>query len=480
MRAPVKNRAKLSLLITALQPRVALAIDLLQRLVSQAAVEGGVEVLMALDDFGCPLAEKRNRLLDMACGRYVAFIDDDDRISNDYLHKILGAIDANPEVDCITFEGWRTDDRNVQTHRMHWSLATHFGYDEGTTRFRPVNHLCPIRRDIAVQSWFPVNLPYASDQPYWRLLLAADLLKTEVHLPDALYYYRWRSEGTATQTRKMVRASAEHDCSFRFYRLRKIVDDCPVGTLLRYVGDRSSKRVRVVDRDGRGHTVGTDVLEKIGPVIANVAPPIWRIDLEPFAIAVEPETVTDKRGEYGPTANDLRAMLALQNRFQPERCLEIGVHDGHTAALMLAECPWIKEYVGLDLTRNQTSGKIVPTVVGELAGGDARFRAVSRPHGTKDLGEGELAGPFDWIFIDAGHNYDQVAFDTAWAAARVKRGGLLVWHDFGVASQFNPDGPIFGVMQYLLERNAIMGGVVVFRDPKETSSIAFQLQPGDE
>ncbi len=477
MRAPVKERAKLSLLITALQPRVALAIDLLKRVVSQAAVEGGVEVLMALDDFGCPLAEKRNRLLDMACGRYVAFIDDDDRVSNDYVHKIIGAIDANPDVDCISFEGWRTDDHNVQTNRMNWSLATQFGYDDGTTRFRPVNHLCPIRRDIAVQSWFPANLPYGSDQPYWRLLLAADLLKTEVHLPDALYYYRFRSEGTATQTGKMRRASREQEWAFRFYRLRETTDDCRAGMLLRHIGDRSGARTRVIDRDGRGHTFKTDALEEIGPVLTNIGPPIGRIDLEPFVVAVEPEIVKNKRGEYGPTANDLRAMLALQNRFQPERCLEIGVHDGHTAALMLAECPWIKEYVGLDVTRNPTSGNIVPAVVGELARDDERFGAVSSPHGTKDLGETELVGPFDWIFIDAGHNYDQVAFDTTWAAARVRPGGLLVWHDFGVASQFKPDGPIFGVKQYLLERSAVMGGVVTFLDPKKTSSIAFQLQP---
>lgn len=86
--------------------------------------------------------------------------------------------------------------------------------------------------------------------------------------------------------------------------------------------------------------------------------------------------------------------------------------------------------------------------------------------------------PFDWIFIDSDHSYGACKFDTEWAMPMLAREGLMIWHDYGVPSQFLPQGPIFGVKKYLDEFSATHP-VTVFQDPLHASSIAF-MQKGAE
>lgn len=42
----------------------------------------------------------------------------------------------------------------------------------------------------------------------------------------------------------------------------------------------------------------------------------------------------------------------------------------------------------------------------------------------------QLAGKFDFIFIDGGHDYDTVAIDTANALAMAKPDAVILWHDY--------------------------------------------------
>jgi len=63
-----------------------------------------VEVLGLLDNYKKTIGEKRNILLNMASGSFIVFVDDDDRISEDFLFEILNAIDCNPNADCIVYD----------------------------------------------------------------------------------------------------------------------------------------------------------------------------------------------------------------------------------------------------------------------------------------------------------------------------------------------------------------------------------------
>jgi glycosyltransferase involved in cell wall biosynthesis len=63
-----------------------------------------IEVLGLLDNYKKTIGEKRNILLNMASGQFVVFLDDDDRITDDFLFEVLYAIDNNNNADCIVYD----------------------------------------------------------------------------------------------------------------------------------------------------------------------------------------------------------------------------------------------------------------------------------------------------------------------------------------------------------------------------------------
>jgi glycosyltransferase involved in cell wall biosynthesis len=63
-----------------------------------------VELLVLYDNKKRSIGEKRNALLQIAQGDFVVYIDDDDRVSDDYLDVILNVINAQPDADCIVYD----------------------------------------------------------------------------------------------------------------------------------------------------------------------------------------------------------------------------------------------------------------------------------------------------------------------------------------------------------------------------------------
>ena len=95
------NPKKLSILICTIIERKNLLNRLLNILNKQKTDD--VEVLVESDNKQISIGEKRNKLLNKAVGDYVAFIDDDDLVSDDYVKKVLQAIESKP--DCCGMEG---------------------------------------------------------------------------------------------------------------------------------------------------------------------------------------------------------------------------------------------------------------------------------------------------------------------------------------------------------------------------------------
>jgi len=82
---------------------------ILDQLLSQISVisdyEDHVEILGFFDNKKRTTGEKRQDLLQLAKGEYIVFIDDDDRISDDYIQSIMDALvkDA-PDTDVVVFD----------------------------------------------------------------------------------------------------------------------------------------------------------------------------------------------------------------------------------------------------------------------------------------------------------------------------------------------------------------------------------------
>lgn len=153
-----------------------------------------IEILMLTDNKKMMLGQKRNVMVDMAQGKYVQFIDDDDRIEPDMFRSVLDAIEIDP-ADVITFLVsviLNGGEPKICEYSLHFKedRNTEQGYE------RIPNHICAVRRELATRVSFP-NRAYGEDNGYSKLL--RPLLASEHHIHRVLYHYDWSEETTEAQ-----------------------------------------------------------------------------------------------------------------------------------------------------------------------------------------------------------------------------------------------------------------------------------------
>lgn len=195
----------LSILIPAIPSRLELSSILFLDLEHQSGKDhlGAVEILMLLDNKRRSVGMKRQALLDMAQGEYVAFVDDDDQIGEKYIFGILKAI---------------LDLKNPKPDVVVWPfLVTINGGDEGLVipsikyipkegeavaeykppiTYRPPHHLCCFKTELARKGHFP-DKQHGEDFEWARQVWPH--LKTENMITDSLYHYVWNSNVTEAE-----------------------------------------------------------------------------------------------------------------------------------------------------------------------------------------------------------------------------------------------------------------------------------------
>lgn len=146
-----------------------------------------VEVLYNVDKGEKPVGLKRNELLHAACGRYCAFVDDDDGVDKNYSRLILDAIKKGGEPDCIGIIGHMIHNGErvgVFKHSIHYA-----GWYTGSDGiyYRTPNHLNPVRTEIAKGIGFPSQSKFGEDHNY--SIRIKKYLKTEKVVDEPIYYY---------------------------------------------------------------------------------------------------------------------------------------------------------------------------------------------------------------------------------------------------------------------------------------------------
>lgn len=131
---------------------------------------------------------------------------------------------------------------------------------------------------------------------------------------------------------------------------------------------------------------------------------------------------------------ELEVLVALVRSVKARAVLEIGVNEGRTAAAILTNCETVESYQGIDVPPGYKFGcavqaKEVPVQPGRYALGDRRFELLLREHGSFDLTSCDL-NACDVVFIDGDHSRRAVLNDTELALKVLRRGGLIVWHDY--------------------------------------------------
>lgn len=183
----------LSILIPTLESRRTLFDRVHGQLIAQAAAAGlaqDVQVLHLRDDGERSIGWKRNRLIEQAQGEFIAFVDDDDDVSDDYLALICDAIRSHPEIDCIGIRGiirFRGSHPRDFVHSLRYSDYR----TSGGRYLRPPYHLNPIRRSIANRYRFE-DVSYSEDIDWARSMALDKALEKEYFIDSILYYYASR------------------------------------------------------------------------------------------------------------------------------------------------------------------------------------------------------------------------------------------------------------------------------------------------
>lgn len=161
-------------------------INKIEKQIQENNLEKKVEHLILIDNKIRTVGRKRDNLVQSAVGQFVAFVDDDDDISNDYVLELTNAIKENPDVDVITF------DQNCFIEDYPKSVATfglnheHQGYEPGIRFTRKPYHICAWNRKLAQQFRVPSN-NICEDAgwvtPMWNVA------KTEHHIDKVLHAY---------------------------------------------------------------------------------------------------------------------------------------------------------------------------------------------------------------------------------------------------------------------------------------------------
>lgn len=184
----------LSILTPAIPERWAALRELNARIQEQIDCEqGAVEHLMFVDNRRRSVGRKRDALLRMARGKYVAFVDDDDAIAPDYVREILGATEQDPDVitflQCATISG--------ESGTVEFKLGNvDETFKPGEITKRDAWHVCAWRTSLAIGSGFP-DSNYGEDRAYSAPLCKA--VKSEVHIPKILHFYNYDPQTSRAQ-----------------------------------------------------------------------------------------------------------------------------------------------------------------------------------------------------------------------------------------------------------------------------------------
>jgi len=195
----------LSILIVTLETRQEQFEKLLKSLENQITennLQDEVEILTFSDNFDYPVGLKRNELLQQASGLFVAFIDDDDVVAEDYVQVIVQAIKSFPDIDCVGMKGKLVSKTLGEKEFIHSVRYTEFTEDE-QYYYRPPNHLNPIRAEIAKQFMFPI-LNRGEDFNWAMQLSRKQVLQREVFIDKVLYYYLFDWDKTEAQKVRYV------------------------------------------------------------------------------------------------------------------------------------------------------------------------------------------------------------------------------------------------------------------------------------
>lgn len=145
-----------------------------------------VEVIYCCDNKEISVGAKRQLLIEQAKGEYIFMCDSDDWVSEDYIDKVLKALETKP--DCVTYLEHISYNGSVKSC-CHSNKYDDWGENkDGFHYIRTPYFKDVIKTDICRKIGVK-DMRYSEDIVFARDLKKSALIRSEVHIPEYMYYY---------------------------------------------------------------------------------------------------------------------------------------------------------------------------------------------------------------------------------------------------------------------------------------------------
>ena len=180
---------------------------LIAKLMTQIGDREDVEILSLMDNKSLHIWEKRNKLMDIARGSHLTWLDDDDDVGDNYISKLTETIEANPNVDVISF------DQICYLNGIEARVFAKMGNPHENvisdphdpTRYkdtlRPPYHWCCWRTSLASSESFRASFSHgdkgqSTEDIDWLTRLYPKVEESIYLQGDYLHIYRWSNTTT--------------------------------------------------------------------------------------------------------------------------------------------------------------------------------------------------------------------------------------------------------------------------------------------
>ena len=178
---------RLSILICSLPNRLK-KFNVIQDITKQANEYNDVEVLYLGDNKIMSTGDKRNALINMSSGDYISFVDDDDKVSKDYVKLIREATKEGKHA--ISFNGYYFCN-DALVGAVDYSVSNKKDHNKKVKNNRMIfyripNHICAISKALVKSVMFK-SISIGEDSDFAKRI--KPLIKTETKIEEYIYYY---------------------------------------------------------------------------------------------------------------------------------------------------------------------------------------------------------------------------------------------------------------------------------------------------
>jgi hypothetical protein len=174
----------LSVLVPTMPGRESVLSRCLYSVLEQPGLNRAFEVVVHKGDI--PLGDKLNFMFDVALGSHVVVIDDDDWIAPHYMVCVLPRMKF---CDAVGFDIGVLVDGRWEMRVEHRPTVMNW---DGATTVRGFSHKTPVRTSMARSVSFGNDY---TDDKKWASEVAP-LISTSIYIPELLYWYDYRLNGS--------------------------------------------------------------------------------------------------------------------------------------------------------------------------------------------------------------------------------------------------------------------------------------------